>query len=79
MPNIMHHSLYSGDSARFDPFFNVGDGFDWSSNSGMCPFSMEMENAPTIRMDFSESDRLILVRAEIPGIITQLGGHYACR
>lgn len=63
----MHHSPYSGDSARFDPFFNVGDGFDWSSNFGMCPFSMEMENAPTIRMDFSESDRAYTGTCGNPG------------
>ena len=34
----------------------------------MRPFSMEMENAPTIRMDLSESDTAYTVRAEIPGV-----------
>ena len=65
MANITRRSPHSGDIARFDPFYNVED---WFKNFGMRPFSMEMENAPTIKMDLSESDTAYTVRAEMPGI-----------
>ena len=65
MANITRRSPHSGDIARFDPFYNVED---WFKNFGMRPFSMEMENAPTIKMDLSENDTAYTVRAEIPGV-----------
>src|SRR5665647_2070510 len=65
MANITRRSPHSGDIARFDPFYNVED---WSRNFGMRPFSMEMENAPTMKMELSESDTAYTVRAEIPGV-----------
>jgi HSP20 family protein len=63
--NIVRRSPLFGDIARLDPFYNVED---WFKNFGMRPFSMEMENAPTIKMDLSESDTAYTVRAEIPGV-----------
>ena len=65
MANITRRSPHSGDIARFDPFYNVED---WFKNFGMRPFSMEMENAPTIKMNLSESDTAYTVRAQMPGI-----------
>ncbi|SCY39118.1 Hsp20/alpha crystallin family protein [Nitrosospira sp. Nsp13] len=68
MANITRRSPIIGDIARFDPFYNIEDWFNWPRNFGMRPFSMEMENAPTIKMDLSESDTAYTVRAEIPGV-----------
>lgn len=68
MADIIRRSPHSGDIARFDPFYNIGDWFDWPRNFGMRPFSMETDNAPTIKMDLSESDTAYTVRAEIPGV-----------
>ena len=65
MANITRRSPHSGDISRFDPFYNVED---WFKNFGMRPFSMEMENAPTIKMDLTENDTAYTVRAEIPGV-----------
>lgn len=65
MANIMRRSPLFGDIARSDPFYNIED---WFKNFGMRPFSMEMENAPTIKMDLSENDTVYTVRAEIPGV-----------
>lgn len=63
--NIVRRSPVFGDIARLDPFYNIDD---WFKNFGMRPFSMEMENAPTIKMDLSENDTAYTVRAEIPGV-----------
>ena len=68
MANIARRSPLASDVTRFDPFFNVDDWFDWVRNTGMRPFSMEMENAPTIKMDLTENDTAYTVRAEIPGV-----------
>lgn len=68
MANITRRSPHSGDIARFDPFYNVEDWFDWFKNFGMRPLSMDMENAPTIKMDLTENDTAYTVRAQIPGI-----------
>ncbi len=65
MANITRRSPLFGDIARSDPFYNVED---WFKNFGMRPFSMEMENAPTIKMDLTENDTAYTVRAEIPGV-----------
>lgn len=65
MANIMRRSPLFGDLTRSDPFYNVED---WFKNFGMRPFSMEMENAPTIKMDLTENDTAYTVRAEIPGV-----------
>lgn len=65
MANIMRRSPLFGDITRPDPFYNVED---WFKNFGMRPFSMEMENAPTIKMDLTENDTAYTVRAEIPGV-----------
>lgn len=65
MANITRRSPLFGDVARLDPFYNIED---WFKNFGMRPFSMEMENAPTIKMDLTENDTAYTVRAEIPGV-----------
>jgi HSP20 family protein len=68
MANIARRSPLASDVTRFDPFFNIDDWFDWVKNTGMRPLSMEMENAPTIKMDLTESDTAYTVKAEIPGV-----------
>ncbi|MDQ3186591.1 MAG: Hsp20/alpha crystallin family protein [Pseudomonadota bacterium] len=65
MANIVRRSPIFGDVARFDPLYNIEDFF---KKFGMRPFSTEMENAPTIKMDLSENDTVYTVRAEIPGV-----------
>jgi HSP20 family protein len=64
MANIARRSPLYGDIARLDPFSNIDDFF---RGFGMRPFSMEGE-APTIKIDLSESDSAYNVRAEIPGV-----------
>ncbi|SEO30529.1 heat shock protein Hsp20 [Nitrosospira multiformis] len=63
--NIVRRSPLSGDIMRYDPFFNIDE---WFRNFGMRPFSMDMESAPQIRMDLTETDNAYNVRAEIPGV-----------
>lgn len=64
MANIVRRSPRSSNVTRFDPF----DVFeDWFKNFGIRPFSMDMGNAPEIRVDLSENDTAYSVRAEIPG------------
>jgi len=46
------------------PFDVLKIGF---KNFGVRPFSMDMGNAPEIRVDLSENDTAYSVRAEIPG------------
>jgi HSP20 family protein len=65
MANIIRRSPLSSDIARVDPFYNIDD---WFKNFGMRPFSMEVENAPTIKMDVTENDTAYTVCAEIPGV-----------
>lgn len=65
MANIMRRSPLFGEMTRPDPFYNVED---WFKNFGMRPFSAEMENAPTIKMDLTENDTAYTVRAEMPGV-----------
>lgn len=64
MANITRRSPF-GDIARYDPFGNFDD---WFKGFGMRPFSMDMETAPTIKIDLSENDTAYTVRAEIPGV-----------
>ena len=64
MANITRRSPF-GDIARYDPFANFDD---WFKGFGMRPFSMDMETAPTIKIDLSENDTAYTVRAEIPGV-----------
>ncbi len=66
--NITRRSSFSpsfNDITRFDPFYNIED---WFKNFGIRPFTMDMENAPTIKMDLTENDTAYTVRAQIPGV-----------
>lgn len=63
--NIVRRSPLSGDVMRYDPFFNIDE---WFKKFGMQPFSMDMESAPQIKMDLTETDNAYNVRAEIPGV-----------
>jgi HSP20 family protein len=67
MANIIQRSPLplAGDMVRFDPFADMDD---WFRGFGMRPFSMEMDAAPRIKMDLSETDKAYTVRAQIPGV-----------
>lgn len=67
MANIIQRSPLPliNDMVRFDPFADVDD---WFHGFGMRPFSMDMDAAPRIKMDLSESDKAYTVRAQIPGV-----------
>lgn len=67
MANIIQRSPLplASDMVRFDPFADMND---WFRGFGMRPFSMEMDTAPRIKMDLSETDKAYTVRAQIPGV-----------
>ncbi len=66
MKNLVQHSPFFGNIARFDPFFNLDD---WFNGFGMRrPTSMNMETIPPIKIDMTETDKEYTIRAEIPGV-----------
>lgn len=63
MANIIQRSPLFSKLSRFDPFHDD----DWFKGFWMRPFPREMEAAPQIKIDLTESDKSYMVRAEIPG------------
>jgi len=64
MVNIVKRSPRLGDIARFDPFTSMEDLF---KGFGLRPFLNEIETAPLIKIDLTESDKTYTIHAEIPG------------
>ena len=66
MKNLVQHSPFFGNIARFDPFFNLDD---WFNGFGMRrPTFMDVETIPPIKIDMTETDKDYTIRAEIPGV-----------
>jgi len=63
MANITQRNPLFNKLTRFDPFNDD----DWFKGFWMRPFPREMEAAPQIKIDLTESDKNYTVRAEIPG------------
>ncbi len=65
MANIIRRDPFFSNLARFDPFRD-----DWLKGFGMQPFTLnrDMEVAPQIKIDLTESDKDYKVMAEIPGV-----------
>lgn len=63
MSNLIQRSPLLSRLSRFDPFHDD----DWFKGVWMRPMLREVDSAPEIRVDLSESDKSYTVRAEIPG------------
>jgi len=63
MNNLTRFNPFSN-ITRFDPFRDD----DWFKGFWVRPFSSEMEAAPQIKINLTESDKSYSVRAEIPGV-----------
>ena len=64
MANIVQRDPFFSRLTRFDPFHDD----DWFKHFGMRPFFREVEAAPQIKIDLTETDKAYTVRAEIPGV-----------
>ncbi|HEX5338085.1 MAG TPA: Hsp20/alpha crystallin family protein [Gallionella sp.] len=65
MANIIRRDPFFSNLTRFDPFRD-----DWLKGFGMQPFTLnrDMDVAPQIKIDLTESDKDYKVMAEIPGV-----------
>ncbi|MES1981884.1 MAG: Hsp20/alpha crystallin family protein [Pseudomonadota bacterium] len=65
MANIIQRPSYLNDAEGFHPLMEVSD---WFNHFGMRPFFRNMETAPQIKMNLTESEKSYLVHAEVPGV-----------